>query len=68
MFSFCKLRKQVHFADTSTLNDKQSLLLKNWLWTELLLDTKLIYYCKLFFSEEKIDGISTKKHKNTFPS
>jgi hypothetical protein len=48
-------KKQVHFADTSiTLNSKQSLLKKgNWLWTELL-DTEAIYYCKLFFSEERL--------------
>ena len=52
MFSFLQVgKKQVHFANTSiAVNSKQSLLLKkgNWLWTELL-DTEIIYYCKLFF-------------------
>ena len=58
MFSFLQVGiKQVHFAGTSVVvNKDQSLLLKkgNWLWTELL-DTETIYYCKLFFfSENKL--------------
>lgn len=57
MFSFLQVgKKQVHFAGTSVaVNQDQSLLLKkgNWLWTELL-DTEVIYYCKLFFFSEKI--------------
>lgn len=58
MFSFLQVgKKQVHFAGTSVaVNKDQSLLLKkgNWLWTELL-DTEVIYFCKLlFFSEKKL--------------
>lgn len=56
MFSFLQVgKKQVHFAGTSVVvNKDQSLLLKkgNWLWTELL-DTETNYYCKLFFFSEK---------------
>lgn len=56
MFSFLQVgKKQVHFAGTSVaVNKDQSLLLKkgNWLWTELL-DTEVIYYCKLFFFSDK---------------
>lgn len=58
MFSFLQVgKKQVHFAGSSVaVNKEQSLLLKkgNWLWTELL-DTDLVYNCKLlFFSEKKL--------------
>ena len=58
MFSFLQVgTKQVHFADTSVIvNKEQSLLIKkgNLLWTELL-DKENIYYCKLFFfSENKL--------------
>lgn len=55
MFSFLQIgTKQVHFADTSVIvNKEQSLLIKkgNLLWTELL-DSDNIYYCKLFFFSE----------------
>ncbi|MEO5789897.1 AraC family transcriptional regulator [Gelidibacter sp.] len=67
MFSFLQVgKKQVHFADTSiAVNSKQSLLLKkgNWLWTELL-DTEVIYYCKLFFFSEKILTDFLSKYTN----
>jgi AraC-like DNA-binding protein len=68
MFSFLQVgKKQVHFAETSVaVNQDQSLLLKkgNWLWTELL-DTKAIYYCKLFFfSERKLKEFLEKHSKN----
>jgi len=64
MFSFLQVgKKQVHFAGTSVaVNKEQSLLLKkgNWLWTELL-DTEMIYYCKLlFFSEKKLTDFLSK--------
>lgn len=65
MFSFLQIgRKQVHFAGTSVMvNKDQSLLLKkgNWLWTELL-DTETIYYCKLLFFSEKILKDFIDKH------
>jgi len=65
MFSFLQVgKKQVHFAGTSVaVNKDQSLLLKkgNWLWTELL-DTDVIYYCKLFFFSEKILKEILEKH------
>jgi len=69
MFSFLQVgKKQVHFAGTSVVvNKDQSLLLKkgNWLWTELL-DTETIYYCKLFFFSQKILKQFLDKHtKNT---
>ena len=55
MFSFLRIgTKQVHFADTSVIvNKEQSLLIKkgNLLWTELL-DKDNIYFCKLFFFSE----------------
>lgn len=68
MFSFLQVgKKQVHFAGTTVaVNQDQSLLLKkgNWLWTELL-DTKAIYYCKLFFfSEKKLKEFLEKHTKN----
>lgn len=57
MFSFLQVgTKQVHFADTSVMvNKNQSLLIKkgNLLWTELL-DKENIYYCKLFFFSEDL--------------
>lgn len=67
MFSFLQVgKKQIHFAGTTVpVNKDQSLLLKkgNWLWTELL-DTKTIYYCKLFFfSEKKTERVSRKAYK-----
>jgi AraC-like DNA-binding protein len=66
MFSFLQVgKKQVHFAGTSVaVNQDQSLLLKkgNWLWTELL-DTEVIYYCKLFFFSEKILKEFLEKYK-----
>lgn len=65
MFSFLQVgKKQVHFAGTTVaVNKHQSLLLKkgNWLWTELL-DTEVIYYCKLFFFSEKILKEFLEKH------
>lgn len=65
MFSFLQVgKKQVHFAGNSiAVNKDQSLLLKkgNWLWTELL-DTDLIYNCKLFFFSEKILKEFLEKH------
>ena len=65
MFSFLQVgKKQVHFAGTSVaVNKDQSLLLKkgNWLWTELL-DTDVIYYCKLLFFSEKILKEILEKH------
>ncbi len=65
MFSFLQIgRKQVHFAGTSVMvNKDQSLLLKkgNWLWTELL-DTETIYHCKLLFFSEKILKDFIDKH------
>jgi len=69
MFSFLQVgKKQVHFAGTSVVvNKDQSLLLKkgNWLWTELL-DTDAIYYCKLlFFSEEILKEVLEKHTNNT---
>ncbi|MFD2907423.1 helix-turn-helix domain-containing protein [Flavobacterium ardleyense] len=68
MFSFLQVgKKQVHFAGTSVVvNKDQSLLLKkgNWLWTELL-DTEAIYYCKLFFfSERKLQEFLDKHTTN----
>ncbi|MBB4803327.1 hypothetical protein HNP37_003402 [Flavobacterium nitrogenifigens] len=68
MFSFLQVgKKQVHFAGTTVaVNKDQSLLLKkgNWLWTELL-DTKTIYYCKLFFfSEKKLKEFLEKHTEN----
>ncbi|QFZ55088.1 helix-turn-helix transcriptional regulator [Oceanihabitans sp. IOP_32] len=71
MFSFLQVgKKQVHFANTSiAVNSKQSLLLKkgNWLWTELL-DTEIIYYCKLFFfSEKKLIDFLNKYTNNVKP-
>lgn len=68
MFSFLQIgKKQVHFAGTSVVvNKDQSLLLKkgNWLWTELL-DLEEIYYCKLlFFSEKKLKEFLEKHTKN----
>jgi AraC-like DNA-binding protein len=68
MFSFLQVgKKQVHFAGTSVVvNKDQSLLLKkgNWLWTELL-DTDANYYCKLFFfSERKLKEFLEKHTKN----
>ncbi|MGB0427702.1 MAG: helix-turn-helix domain-containing protein [Flavobacteriales bacterium] len=68
MFSFLQVgKKQVHFAGaTVAVNKNQSLLLKkgNWLWTELL-DTELIYYCKLlFFSEQKLKAFLEKHTQN----
>lgn len=68
MFSFLQVgKKQIHFAGTTVpVNKDQSLLLKkgNWLWTELL-DTKTIYYCKLFFfSEKKLKEFLEKHTKN----
>jgi AraC-like DNA-binding protein len=66
MFSFLQVgKKQVHFAGTSVaVNQDQSLLLKkgNWLWTELL-DTEVVYYCKLFFFSEKILKEFLEKYK-----
>ena len=67
MFSFLQVgKKQVHFAGTSVaVNKEQSLLLKkgNWLWTELL-DTDIIYYCKLlFFSQKKLEEFLDKHTK-----
>lgn len=72
MFSFLQVgKKQVHFADTSVVvNKDQSLLLKkgNWLWTELL-DTDATYYCKLLFFSEKALKKFLEKHSNTsYPS
>ncbi|MGW8124135.1 helix-turn-helix domain-containing protein [Roseivirga echinicomitans] len=68
MFSFLQVgKKQVHFAGTSvSVNKEQSLLLKkgNWLWTELL-DTDLVYNCKLFFFSEKILAEFLKKHSQS---
>lgn len=65
MFSFLQVgKKQVHFAGTSVaVNMEQSLLLKkgNWLWTELL-DTAVVYYCKLFFFSEKVLKEFLAKH------
>lgn len=65
MFSFLQVgKKQVHFAGTSVVvNKDQSLLLKkgNWLWTELL-ETEAIYYCKLLFFSEKILKEFLEKH------
>ena len=65
MFSFLQVgKKQVHFAGTSVVvNKDQSLLLKkgNWLWTELL-DTEAIYYCKLLFFSEKTLKEFLEKH------
>ena len=68
MFSFLQVgKKQVHFAGTSVVvNKDQSLLLKrgNCLWTELL-DADAIYFCKLlFFSEEKLKEFLEKHSKN----
>ncbi len=68
MFSFLQVgKKQVHFAGTSVIvNKDQSLLLKkgNWLWTELL-ETETIYYCKLlFFSEKKLQDFLEKNTQN----
>lgn len=68
MFSFLQVgKKQIHFAGTTVaVNKDQSLLLKkrNWLWTELL-DTKTIYYCKLFFfSEKKLKEFLEKHTEN----
>jgi hypothetical protein len=66
MFSFLQIgKKQVHFAGTAVVVDKdQSLLLKkgNWLWTELL-DMNAVYFCKLFFFSEKILKEFLEKHK-----
>ncbi|CAM4094761.1 AraC family transcriptional regulator [Flavobacterium antarcticum] len=65
MFSFLQVgKKQVHFAGTSVIvNKDQSLLLKkgNWLWTELL-EKESTYYCKLFFFSEKILQEFLEKH------
>ncbi|WP_194852487.1 helix-turn-helix domain-containing protein [Nonlabens antarcticus] len=65
MFSFLQVgKKQVHFAGTSVaVNKDQSLLLKkgNWLWTELL-DTEVIYYCKLLFFSDRNLKLFLDKH------
>jgi AraC-like DNA-binding protein len=70
MFSFLQVgKKQVHFAGTSiAVNKDQSLLLKkgNWLWTELL-DTEVIYYCKLFFFSERVLKLFLDKYKKNPP-
>ena len=71
MFSFLQIgTKQVHFADTSVIvNKEQSLLIKkgNLLWTELL-DNENIYYCKLFFfSEAKLRSF-LEEHVSIKPS